>query len=109
MLHNSLCSVRRWQIDKEDVSVKRVIGAKKDQYFLDRKLVTKTDIMNLLEAAGFSRSNPYYIVKQGKVLLPTPPPPPSPVPLPSSLFPLPSSLFPLPSRIFACALLIYCW
>lgn len=23
--------------------------------------------MNLLEGAGFSRSNPYYIVKQGKV------------------------------------------
>ena len=25
--------------------------------------------MNLLESAGFSRSNPYYIVKQGKVRL----------------------------------------
>jgi hypothetical protein len=24
--------------------------------------------MNLLESAGFSRSNPYYIVKQGKVI-----------------------------------------
>jgi len=23
--------------------------------------------MNVLESAGFSRSNPYYIVKQGKV------------------------------------------
>lgn len=23
--------------------------------------------MNLLESAGFSRSNPYYIVKQGKI------------------------------------------
>ena len=28
---------------------------------------SKTDVMNLLESAGFSRSNPYYIVKQGKV------------------------------------------
>lgn len=28
----------------------------------------KGDVMNLLESAGFSRSNPYYIVKQGKVL-----------------------------------------
>lgn len=27
----------------------------------------KSDVMNLLESAGFSRSNPYYIVKQGKV------------------------------------------
>jgi hypothetical protein len=28
---------------------------------------SKGDVMNLLESAGFSRSNPYYIVKQGKV------------------------------------------
>ena len=27
----------------------------------------KTDVMNLLESAGFSRSNPYYIVKQGRI------------------------------------------
>uniref|UniRef100_A0AAQ6AIM4 Structural maintenance of chromosomes protein n=1 Tax=Amphiprion ocellaris TaxID=80972 RepID=A0AAQ6AIM4_AMPOC len=27
----------------------------------------KNDVMNLLESAGFSRSNPYYIVKQGKI------------------------------------------
>lgn len=25
--------------------------------------------MNLLESAGFSRSNPYYVVQQGKVLV----------------------------------------
>jgi chromosome segregation ATPase len=25
------------------------------------------DIMNLLESAGFSKSNPYYIVPQGRV------------------------------------------
>ncbi|KAG7275326.1 hypothetical protein CRUP_035953 [Coryphaenoides rupestris] len=54
-------------IDKEEVSLRRVIGAKKDQYFLDKKMVTKNDVMNLLESAGFSRSNPYYIVKQGKI------------------------------------------
>lgn len=29
----------------------------------------KGDVMNLLESAGFSRSNPYYIVKQGKVCI----------------------------------------
>jgi len=28
----------------------------------------KTEVMNLLESAGFSRSNPYYVVQQGKVL-----------------------------------------
>ena len=55
------------QIGKDDVCLRRVIGAKKDQYFLNRKQVTKLDVMNLLESAGFSRSNPYYIVKQGKI------------------------------------------
>lgn len=44
-----------------------MIGAKKDQFFLNKKMVTRADVMNLLESAGFSRSNPYYIVKQGKV------------------------------------------
>jgi hypothetical protein len=28
---------------------------------------SKTEVMNLLESAGFSRSNPYYVVQQGKV------------------------------------------
>lgn len=60
-------SDNRLPIDKEDVSLRRVIGSKKDQYFLDKKNVTKTDVVNLLESAGFSRSNPYYIVKQGKI------------------------------------------
>jgi structural maintenance of chromosome 3 (chondroitin sulfate proteoglycan 6) len=27
----------------------------------------KADVLNLLESAGFSRSNPYYIVQQGRV------------------------------------------
>ena len=36
---------------------------------LCRLCFSKTDVMNLLESAGFSRSNPYYIVKQGKVVL----------------------------------------
>ncbi|VDI42492.1 structural maintenance of chromosome 3 (chondroitin sulfate proteoglycan 6), partial [Mytilus galloprovincialis] len=54
-------------IEKDEVVLRRVIGSKKDQYFLDKKMVTKGDVMNLLESAGFSRSNPYYIVKQGKI------------------------------------------
>jgi len=57
----------RIPIEKDEVSLRRVIGSKKDQYFLDKKMVTKGDVMNLLESAGFSRSNPYYIVKQGKI------------------------------------------
>ncbi|XP_054714183.1 structural maintenance of chromosomes protein 3-like [Uloborus diversus] len=60
-------SDNRLPIEKEEVSLRRVIGSKKDQYFLNKKMVTRTDVMNLLESAGFSRSNPYYIVKQGKI------------------------------------------
>lgn len=55
------------KIDKEEVVLRRTIGLKKDEYFLNRKHTTKSDVMNLLESAGFSRSNPYYIVKQGKI------------------------------------------
>lgn len=60
-------SDNRLPIEKEEVTLRRVIGSKKDQYFLDKKMVTKGDVLNLLESAGFSRSNPYYIVKQGKI------------------------------------------
>ena len=28
------------QIDKEEIVLRRVIGSKKDQYFLDKKMVT---------------------------------------------------------------------
>jgi structural maintenance of chromosome 3 (chondroitin sulfate proteoglycan 6) len=56
-----------FQIDKEEVTLRRSIGLKKDEYYLDKKHVTKHDVVNLLESAGFSRSNPYYIVQQGRV------------------------------------------
>ncbi|XP_041992975.1 structural maintenance of chromosomes protein 3-like isoform X2 [Salvia splendens] len=54
-------------VDKEEVRLRRTIGVKKDEYFLDGKHITKTEVMNLLESAGFSRSNPYYVVQQGKI------------------------------------------
>ncbi|CAF0914435.1 unnamed protein product [Adineta ricciae] len=57
----------RIMIEKPEVAVRRQISGKKDNYFIDRKVVNKTDIVNMLEGAGFSRSNPYYIVKQGKI------------------------------------------
>ncbi|GME99232.1 unnamed protein product [Ambrosiozyma monospora] len=58
---------RRIPIDKDEVAIRRTIGMKKDDYSLDSKSATKSDIMNLLESAGFSKSNPYYIVPQGRV------------------------------------------
>jgi structural maintenance of chromosome 3 (chondroitin sulfate proteoglycan 6) len=49
------------------VILRRTIGLKKDEYSLDKKSATKTEVMNLLESAGFSSSNPYYIVPQGRI------------------------------------------
>merc|ERR1739838_593721 len=57
----------RLPIDKDEVFLRRVIGGKKDNYFLNKRMVPRSEVMNLLESAGFSRANPYYIVKQGKI------------------------------------------
>ncbi|KAL0774360.1 hypothetical protein Bca101_039511 [Brassica carinata] len=60
-------SDNRIPVDKEEIRLRRTIGLKKDEYFLDGKHITKNEVMNLLESAGFSRSNPYYVVQQGKI------------------------------------------
>ncbi|QSL65683.1 hypothetical protein MERGE_002996 [Pneumocystis wakefieldiae] len=57
----------RFPTGKEEVVLRRTIGLKKDEYSLDKRSVNKSDVMNLLESAGFSRSNPYYIVPQGRI------------------------------------------
>src|SRR4051794_13524072 len=40
---------------------------KKDQYLVNDTPYSQVDFQNLLESAGLSRSNPYYIVEQGKI------------------------------------------
>ncbi|KAJ1999898.1 Structural maintenance of chromosomes protein 3 [Coemansia thaxteri] len=60
-------SDNRFPTGKEETIVRRTIGLKKDDYSLDRKSSTKSEISSLLESAGFSRSNPYYIVPQGRI------------------------------------------
>ncbi|WVZ64811.1 hypothetical protein U9M48_014282 [Paspalum notatum var. saurae] len=61
----------RIPVDKEEVRLRRTVASKKDEYYLDgkhvRHVIVKTEVMNLLESAGFSRSNPYYVVQQGKI------------------------------------------
>lgn len=59
----------RFPTGKEEVTLRRTIGLKKDEYSVDRKSSSKAEVMNLLESAGFSKSNPYYIVPQGRVRL----------------------------------------
>nr|CAI5848554.1 unnamed protein product [Callosobruchus analis] len=51
-------------IEQDELSLKRVIGLKKDQYYLNKKLVTRPEIVNLFESAGFSNCNPYYIINE---------------------------------------------
>uniref|UniRef100_A0A0D9VBW3 SMC hinge domain-containing protein n=1 Tax=Leersia perrieri TaxID=77586 RepID=A0A0D9VBW3_9ORYZ len=60
-------SDNRIPVDKDEVRLRRTVASKKDEYYLDGKHVSKTEVMNLLESAGFSRSNPYYVVQQGKI------------------------------------------
>jgi structural maintenance of chromosome 3 (chondroitin sulfate proteoglycan 6) len=60
-------SDERFPNGKPELVLRRTIGMKKDEYTLDRKSSTKAEVMNMLESAGFSRSNPYYIVPQGRV------------------------------------------
>ncbi|KRY74785.1 Structural maintenance of chromosomes protein 3 [Trichinella pseudospiralis] len=57
----------RLPFEKDEVRLRRLIGPKKDQYFLEGKMIPKQEVQSLLESAGFSKSNPYYIVKQGKI------------------------------------------
>lgn len=57
----------RFPTGRDTTTIRRTVGLKKDEYSLDGKATGKTDIMNLLQAAGFSKSNPYYIVPQGRV------------------------------------------
>jgi structural maintenance of chromosome 3 (chondroitin sulfate proteoglycan 6) len=58
----------RLPVDRDEVRLKRVIGLKKDEYYLDKKHMSKAEVMNMLETAGFSRSNPYYVVQQGRIV-----------------------------------------
>eukprot|EP00049_Salpingoeca_infusionum_P006094 m.101151 g.101151 ORF g.101151 m.101151 type:complete len:1193 (+) comp13195_c1_seq1:372-3950(+) len=53
--------------EQTEVRLRRSIGVKGDDYYLNGKRVNKGEIVNLLENAGFSRSNPYYIVQQGQI------------------------------------------
>ncbi|KAF7304687.1 Structural maintenance of chromosomes protein [Mycena kentingensis (nom. inval.)] len=57
----------RFPTGHDEVILRRTIGIKKDEYSLDKKSANKAEVMNLLESAGFSKSNPYYIVPQGRI------------------------------------------
>lgn len=57
----------RFPTNNKEVILRRTINLKKDEYSIDKKAVTRKEVTQLLESAGFSKSNPYYIVPQGRV------------------------------------------
>lgn len=57
----------RFQSANDELVLRRTIGQKKDEYSVDRKNTTKHEVLQMLETAGFSRANPYYIVPQGRI------------------------------------------
>jgi structural maintenance of chromosome 3 (chondroitin sulfate proteoglycan 6) len=61
-------SDQRFALEQSDeVVLRRTVGMKKDEFFLNRKRANKQEVQSLLEGAGFSKSNPYFIIQQGKV------------------------------------------
>ena len=59
-------SDQRFPLEKDEVVLRRMIGVKKDDYLLDRKPITKTEVANLLES-GVLALNPYNIVPQNRI------------------------------------------
>ncbi|KAL6707659.1 Structural maintenance of chromosomes protein 3 [Coniothyrium glycines] len=57
----------RFQTGKPEFILRRTIGVKKDEYTVNKRAATKAEVTQILESAGLSRSNPYYIVPQGRV------------------------------------------
>ena len=57
----------RLALERPEVAIRRMVSLQKDEYLVDRRSMARTEVVNLLESAGFSRSNPYYIVQQGKI------------------------------------------
>ena len=59
----------RFPIEKDQISIMKVYDTKegKEEITINQKRLLKSDVQNLLEGAGFMKSNPYYIIQQGKI------------------------------------------
>lgn len=53
--------------DESEIRIRRTVGLKQDEFRVNDRKFTATELRQLLESAGFSASNPYYIVEQGKI------------------------------------------
>lgn len=57
----------RFPINEDTVSIERRTGTIKDEFFLDKKHLSRQELSSVFESAGISRLNPYFIVKQGRI------------------------------------------
>lgn len=53
--------------EESEVRIRRTVGLKQDEFRINEKKFSAEEVYQLLEGAGFSSSNPYNIVEQGKV------------------------------------------
>eukprot|EP00796_Vickermania_ingenoplastis_P011417 gene11417-7921_t len=53
--------------DEKEVRIRRTVGLKQDEFRVNDRKFSATEVRQLLESAGFSSSNPYNIVEQGKI------------------------------------------
>ena len=58
---------KRFSEPGDEVVIRRTIGQKKDEYSVDKKVQTRSDVLKILETAGFAKENPFYIVPQGRI------------------------------------------
>ncbi|KAM0683732.1 Structural maintenance of chromosomes protein 3 [Mitosporidium daphniae] len=52
---------------KTEVAIKRTLTRQADHFSVDGRVLTRGELNSLLQAAGFSQSNPFYIVPQGRI------------------------------------------
>lgn len=48
-------------------TIKRIVSVEKDEYFVNDKLMTMSNVINILNNSGICTSVPYFIVKQNKI------------------------------------------
>ena len=54
--------------EEGEVSIRRTIGIQKDEFRVNDRAMSTKDVRQLLEGAGFSTANPYYVVEQGRIV-----------------------------------------
>lgn len=60
-------SDHRFPADRDVVSIKRTVGTKKDEYFVNQVHSSKSDVAQLLESAGIGRGHSFNMVEQGQI------------------------------------------